>query len=124
MKIKDSEPKRTPNPIRNMNKPSSIGFLMYAYRPVMINFGGGLKGTGEPLVRTKAITGQAQMSQPRTKRTIAKPRLHQEESKWKNRNLLSTQVEARTKRATTMKNNSAIGSVIITFSFLLPVAIR
>jgi hypothetical protein len=97
---------------------------MYAYRPVVINFGGGLKGTGEPLARTKAIASQAQMSQPRTKRTMAKLRLHQEESKWKNRNLLSTQIEARTKRTTKIKNNSAIGSVIITFSFLLPVAIR
>ena len=91
---------------------------------MLINFGGGLKGTGVPLARIKAIAGQAQMSQPRTKRTTAKLRLHQKESKWKNRNLLSTQIEARTKRATKPKNNNAIGSVIVNFSFLLPVAIR
>jgi len=70
------------------------------------------------------MAGQAQMSQPRTRRTIAKLRLHHEESKWKNINLLSTQIEARTKRATKPKNNNAIGSVIINFSFLLPVATR
>ena len=70
------------------------------------------------------MAGQAQMSQPRIRRKMAKLRLHQEESKWKNRNLLSTQIEARTKMTTKPKNNNAIGSVIINLSFLLPVAIR
>ena len=64
MKIKDSDPKRIPNPIRNTNKPSDIGFLICAYKPVVINFGGGLKGTGVPLVRINASTVQPQMNQP------------------------------------------------------------
>ena len=45
IKIKENEPKRIPNPIITMNKPSNIGFLICAYKPVVINFGGGLKET-------------------------------------------------------------------------------
>ena len=111
IKIKDNEPKRIPNPIRNMNKPSNIGFLICAYKPAVINFGGGLKGTGVPLVRINASAVQPQTNQPRLRKKIDKTIVHQEESKRKKTYNLSTQIEAKTKRTTKPKNNIATGSV-------------
>jgi hypothetical protein len=101
-----------------------MGFLTYEYRPVVINFGGGLKGTGVPLVRINAMAVQAQINQPRLSKKIDKPIVHPDESKRKNTYHLSIQIEAKTKRTTKPKNNTATGSVIIILSFLLPVAIR
>ena len=124
MKMRDSEPKRIPSPSRNRNKPSSIGFLTYAYKPLVISLGGGLKGTGVPLARKNAMTGQALMSQPSTKSKIDSPRLHQEESKWGNESRSSTQREAKTKRTVNPKKNNAPNGVARILSLLFPVATR
>ena len=91
---------------------------------MIINFGGGLKGTGVPLVRINASAVQPQMNQPRMSKMIDKTIVHPEESKRKKAYNLSTQIEAKTKSATKPRNNTATGSVIIILSFLLPVAAR
>ena len=91
---------------------------------MVINFSGGLKGTGVPLVRKNAKAVHAQMNQPRPSKKMDKPIVHPEESKRKNEYQLSTQIEAKTKRNTKPKNNTATGSVVIILSFFLPVATR
>jgi hypothetical protein len=47
--MSEIDPIVTPIPNNRRNIPVSIGFLVYAYGPVVTNLGGGLKGTGVPL---------------------------------------------------------------------------
>ena len=48
MNVSESDPIIAPIPNNIMNIPVSIGFLVYAYGPVVTNLGGGLTGTGVP----------------------------------------------------------------------------
>jgi len=89
-----------------------------------MSFGGGLNGTGVPLVLKKAMIGQNIMSQPRRIRSQDSPRLHHDGPKSGKSSHLSTQKEAKTKRTIKPKKiNAAIGVVSI-LRLLPPVAIR
>lgn len=53
IKNREKDCNKIPNPNKVINTPESIGFLTYAYGPVITNLGGGLKGTGVPLTLRK-----------------------------------------------------------------------
>ena len=66
MNVSDIEPGIRPMPNNKMNIPVNIGFLVYAYGPVVTNLGGGLTGTGVPLAFRKWIIDQPVTNRPIT----------------------------------------------------------
>ena len=71
MKVSDIDPTIMPIPNKRMNIPVNIGFLVYAYGPVVTNLGGGLTGTGVPLTFRKWIIDQPVTNVPTTRIGIA-----------------------------------------------------
>ena len=49
MNVNEIELPKIPNPASKRKIPVIIGFLEYAYKPQVIRFFGGLRGTGVPL---------------------------------------------------------------------------
>jgi len=122
MNISESEPNRTPSPKRNMNMPSNMGFLTQAYSPVVMSFGGGVKGTGVPRVWKNDMTGQNMMRQPAIISSQPRPKLHHVEPKSRQVSHLSSHKEAKMKRTMMPKNISAATGVVTILPLLPPVA--
>ncbi len=62
-----TEPSKIPSPNITVNKPLSMGFLLWAYGPLVTSLGGGLKGTGVPFTLINCRADHSIRNSPATK---------------------------------------------------------
>ena len=99
MRISESEPSKNPSPSPIKIPAVAIGFLTWAYIPVVISLDGGLKGMGVPLALRNVTIIQASMAKPNARRITDSPIPHKVKRKTGMASHLSTQKEAMMKSA-------------------------
>ena len=116
------DPNKKPIPKNNITYPVTIGFLMWAYGPVLTRFIGGEKGTGVPFALTKSRDDHIIKNSPRMRTGTDTKMLSWLESILGNFNTLSNARENKIKtKQKIMKAPPPIGVRRIRI-FLLPVA--